>query len=539
MRFSLINPPWSFEGSIYFGCRDQHLPLEYGYSKALLEQAGHEVQVVDGQLEGLSLNLIRRRMADFRPDFTVITTAPSYLYWRCALPELRVPLELVRSVRDVGGMGPHASTTPRTTLEKLGADVVVLGECEEVLPKLTGDWSSTESVCYAHEGTVRVQGTPNAADMTALPALEWDPATIARHRHHHHRFDAAPRGPGAEMEASRGCPYHCTFGAKDNFRNAFRRRPIETIARELDGLIAAGVEYVYFIDEIFLPYRNVLETIAERRIRFGIQTRIDLWSGEMIDLLGVAGCVSIEAGVESITESGRDLLDKKCKISMDEISERLIHAKRRVPFVQVNLLDSKDDDPAEVQAWRAHLHEHGVWANEPVPLFPIRAHPTIRKDGERLTSGPGNALTSSTSRVSIDSVTYRNSARCPSSSWKRAEPAMPEPRLKRVLMTGNSGCRLGSMGSGTRRPHWRNWPRRGSNTAVGFPITAFRRFLQDIARRYIFRGGRTHDVCRGFPRFVLSKRWPAAYPLFRRHGRIRRGCFVRVAISCLPPAETR
>src|SRR5207248_8183567 len=171
------------------------------------------------------------------------------------------------------------------------------------------------------------------------------------------------QGPGAEMETSRGCPYHCTFCAKDNFRNLLRRRQVEIIGEELDGLIASGARYVYFIDEIFLPYRNVLETIAQRGIQFGIQTRIDLWTEEMIDLLGEAGCVSIEAGVESITESGRDLLDKKCKISTAEISDRLIHAKRRVRFVQANLMDSRDDDPAEVQAWRAHLREHGVWAN--------------------------------------------------------------------------------------------------------------------------------------------------------------------------------
>jgi anaerobic magnesium-protoporphyrin IX monomethyl ester cyclase len=144
-------------------------------------------------------------------------------------------------------------------------------------------------------------------------------------------------------------------------------------------LIASGVEYVYFIDEIFLPYRNVLETIRERRIKFGIQTRIDLWSEEMIDLLGEAGCVSIEAGVESITESGREILDKKCKITTAEISDRLIHAKRRVPFVQANLLDSMEDDPAEVQAWRAHLQQHGVWANEPVPLFPYPGSPDYTK----------------------------------------------------------------------------------------------------------------------------------------------------------------
>ncbi len=379
MRFSLVNPPWSFEGSIYFGCREPHLPLEYGYSRALLEKAGHEVQVVDGQLDGLRFDQVGEKVKAFQPDFVVVTTAPSYLFWRCAPPELRIPQQTVKVLRDCGGtlvgVGPHASTTPRTTLSKLGVDVVVLGECEEVLPKLTGDWLEVDSICYRDTGEIRVQGGPHAANMNELPALHWRPETIARHGHHHHRFEATPTGPGAEMETSRGCPYHCTFCAKDNFRDSFRRRPLERIAEELDLLVAAGVEYVYFIDEIFLAYAHVLETIASRRIKFGIQTRIDLWNHQMIDLLGRAGCVSIEAGVESITEGGRDLLAKKCKLSTDEITDRLLYAKQRVPFVQANLLDCRTDDPEEVERWRERLQEHGVWANKPVPLFPYPGSP--------------------------------------------------------------------------------------------------------------------------------------------------------------------
>ena len=67
MRYSLINPPWSFDGSIYFGCREPHLPLEYGYSKALLEAAGHAVDIVDAQLDGLTLDDVRERVSAFGP----------------------------------------------------------------------------------------------------------------------------------------------------------------------------------------------------------------------------------------------------------------------------------------------------------------------------------------------------------------------------------------------------------------------------------------------------------------------------------------
>ena len=379
MKFSLINPPWSFEGSIYFGCREPHLPLEYGYARILLEREGHEVQLVDAQMESLTFPELRDRVSAFRPDIAVVTTAPSYLFWRCAPPELRVPKQVVQSVRDCAGavvaVGPHGSTTPTIALAKLAVDAVVIGECEEILPKLAGEWATVPSLCYRHDGAVRIQGRPYAVNMKDLPVLRWDRRFLERHSHHHHRFDAQPVGPGAEMETSRGCPYHCTFCAKDNFRDSFRRRPLATIGEELDGLIEAGAEYVYFIDEIFLAYRDVLETIAERRVKFGIQTRIDLWNYEMIDLLGRAGCVSIEAGVESITESGRNLLDKKCKLSTDELADRLIYAKDRVPFVQANLLESQEDNPAEVEAFRNRLQEHGVWSNQPVPLFPYPGSP--------------------------------------------------------------------------------------------------------------------------------------------------------------------
>jgi len=211
--------------------------------------------------------------------------------------------------------------------------------------------------------------------MRALPALAWSDADVRAHAHHHHRFDREPAGPGAEMEVSRGCPYHCSFCAKDNFRSDYRARPDAVILEELDGLLRQGVEYVYFIDEIFLPNKALLEAFAQRPFSFGIQTRIDLWNHELIGLLGRAGCVSIEAGVESITVEGRNLLDKGSRLTTAQLADRLIYARGHVPFVQANLLASGSDDPADVTAWRKHLQQFGVWANEPVPMFPYPGSP--------------------------------------------------------------------------------------------------------------------------------------------------------------------
>jgi B12-binding domain/radical SAM domain protein of rhizo-twelve system len=145
--------------------------------------------------------------------------------------------------------------------------------------------------------------------------------------------------------------------------------------RELDGLIENGIEYLYFIDEIFLPNRELLEALCLRNIKFGAQLRIDHWNYEMIELLGRAGCVSIEAGVESITPEGRNQLQKNCKLTTEELTARLTFAKKHIPFVQANMIESKHDNPDDVEKWRLFLQDQGVWANKPVPLFPYPGSP--------------------------------------------------------------------------------------------------------------------------------------------------------------------
>ncbi|MGH9632627.1 MAG: TIGR04295 family B12-binding domain-containing radical SAM protein, partial [Bryobacteraceae bacterium] len=75
------------------------------------------------------------------------------------------------------------------------------------------------------------------------------------------------------------------------------------------------------------------------------------------------------------TEKGREILDKKCKMSTEELTGRLIYAKQRMPFVQANLIEMEEDDLDAIEQWRQHLARFGVWANKPVPLFPYPGSP--------------------------------------------------------------------------------------------------------------------------------------------------------------------
>jgi B12-binding domain/radical SAM domain protein of rhizo-twelve system len=337
--------------------------------------------VVDAQTENLTLEDSRRRIDSFAPDFLVVPTAPSYLFWRCPPPELRVPIEWLAGMNTKANkvvIGPHGSATPATTIRKTGCDVVLRGEPDQTLAELaTKPWDEIAGCCFKKDGGLHISTAPAVADMTVLGPLDFENYSVQAHTHRHHVF-TNEHGLGAELEFARGCPWACTFCNKTLFRNKFRERSIEAVVQEMDTLIARGVQYVYFIDEIFGVGKNVrrlLEEIAERPVKIGFQTRIDLWNEETLDLLGRAHCISMECGVESITHEGREDLNKNCRMDTDRIAELLIYARGRIPWVQANLILTEKDDRAETRSWQDQLKAKGVWVSEPVPMFPYPGSP--------------------------------------------------------------------------------------------------------------------------------------------------------------------
>jgi anaerobic magnesium-protoporphyrin IX monomethyl ester cyclase len=387
MRYALVNPNWTFDGSTYFGCREPHFPLELLSAREFINAAGYEVLLIDAFMEDLEPSAVRQRLDAFGEDFLVIPTAPSYLFWRCPQPELRVPrkwiVELDRSSKVVA-IGPHGSVTPRATLSKTGADIVLRGEPDQTLPQLASmPWEMVAGCCWRDQGSGAFRSTPGlgAVDMQAMPMLDYTDYPVERHNHLHHIFagnGADHLRRGAEVEFARGCPYSCTFCNKTLFRNKYRERKLSTVIAEIDQLLSRGVDYIYFIDEIFgvgKQVKELLEEIARRPISTGFQTRIDLWDEQSIDLLAKAHCVSFECGIESISDAGRDAMNKNCRLSTDRISELLIYARQRIPWVQANLIKVPEDDPMEVAAWQANLKSHGVWVSNPVPMFPFPGSP--------------------------------------------------------------------------------------------------------------------------------------------------------------------
>jgi len=174
-------------------------------------------------------------------------------------------LEVARvTKRDVPGLlvvagGPHVQKAADFLVDE-SIDVVVLGEGEETFTALldcqTRDaWADVPGLAWV-EPRVGVRQTttrPRATELDGFPSsLDFVPLRDANGRALYQR---------AAYETSRGCPYRCSFcewgtGAIGTKMYQFS---LDRIRRDLDRLVAAGIEDIWFCDSNFGALREDVE----------------------------------------------------------------------------------------------------------------------------------------------------------------------------------------------------------------------------------------------------------------------------------------
>ena len=302
----------------------------------------------------------RAELAAFAPDLTVVTTAPelSVLALRAA-GAARAAALVARHRRrrrpDRRGRPARlddAARGPAQAGRRRRGDGRVRGDRGRASPAAPG--TDSPGLAYRDGGAIRVNGGPQAAPLHRrcrrwLGPTSGSPATTII-------ITASmpqPGGPGAEVEASRGCPYSCTFCAKENFRDSYRRRAARTgDGRDRRACSARASTTSISSTRSSCPTGRCSRRWSGRGLKFGVQTRIDLWKPEMLELLGRAGCVSIEAGVESLTPEGRDAAGQGLQAGDRRAGRPADRRQRHVPFVQANLLEMPQDD---THVWRVAI----------------------------------------------------------------------------------------------------------------------------------------------------------------------------------------
>jgi hopanoid C-3 methylase len=345
-------------------------PLGLELVAAAVRQAGHQVQLIDLQVETHKDYV--RLLADWQPD--VVAFSCNYL---ANVPEIVDLAKLTRARRPgafvfVGGHS--ASFIAQELLEHAGGaiDCVLKGEGEASVAALLEAVEHDRRAVTAVPGvlTLDAEGPP-ARLVESLDALM--PARdLLRHRR---RYFLGTLDPCASIEFARGCPWDCAFCSAWTFYGRSYR--VVSPERAVDDLAAVKESGVFIVDDVaFVQAKHgfdIGEAIARRGIRkeYYLETRGDvlLRNRDVFKFWTRLGLRYIFLGLEAIDEEG--LRKYRKRISLDRAFEALDFARSLGIMVAINLIADPEWDRERfevVRQWCLEIPEIvNISVNTPYP----------------------------------------------------------------------------------------------------------------------------------------------------------------------------
>ncbi len=336
MKTLLILPP-----KIEYGERSSHLfsnigsvlPIGLAYLAAVLEKAGHSVKIFDFQLSYISHEKLKEELEKGIDVVGIsITTFTSGSGYKIAsfVKEIS-PKTLV-----VMG-GPHTTALGSEVLDECkNADFFVFGEGEITLVELleaidkNKPFGEVDGIGF-WEGNKKVITKPRKfiEDLDSLPIPAYHLFDVAKYRPVMGMFKKLPF---ANIMASRGCPFDCTFCNKLVWGYKLRLRSPKNIVDEMVFLKERyNVKEIAFFDDTFTINRSrtieICKDIKNRAkdIIWKCSARVDTVDKELLAIMKEAGCYSIGYGIES---GNQEILNNICKkITLEQSKNAVKWAK--------------------------------------------------------------------------------------------------------------------------------------------------------------------------------------------------------------------
>jgi radical SAM superfamily enzyme YgiQ (UPF0313 family) len=281
--------------------------LGLAYIAASLRDQGHEVKVIDYEVDQRSLSCVAADVRAFGPHVIGMTAYITNMK-RCAAVAEEAK-KINPQVTVILG-GPQVSIAPEEGLRNAAVDMVVLSEGEIVVRNVMNALGNEEKLrkvkgvwFRGRDGSViRNEREGLAFDLDIFPTPALDLYEMTKYYPPVHI-----RGrKTAHLLTSRGCPFQCTFcETKLTFGRSFRYHSTARVLREIGALIEKGYDSFQFYDDIFTvnPERveNICRGILEKgwKIQWMCFTRTNCLSDPMLALMKKAGCYLIVFGCES------------------------------------------------------------------------------------------------------------------------------------------------------------------------------------------------------------------------------------------------
>ncbi|HXN47227.1 MAG TPA: radical SAM protein [Bryobacteraceae bacterium] len=307
------------------------VPPITGIHLAAITPPHYRVRVIHQQIQPIDFNTAAHLIA--LSFFTGFATEAYHL-----------AREFKRRGKQVVAGGPHATFSPDEVLEH--CDSVVIGEAESVWAELLHD---------AAGGRLRQRYIGEALPLSGIPTP---------------RYDLLPRRFFVRrvVQATRGCPFHCSFCTVPTMNPGFRTRPVAEVIED--------VRYnrfprwwqrklVWFWDDNLTAkrayIRELLAAMIPLRKWWLTQASLDIGDDHrLLDLMQESGCIGIFFGIESFgVESLRDAQKPQNKIGTYKTRIRALH-DRGICVMAGFIAGFDGDTPDSIVAMARELYDTGV-----------------------------------------------------------------------------------------------------------------------------------------------------------------------------------
>lgn len=314
-----------------FGHEKDFVPPITGIHLAAITPKKHEVRVIHEQVESI----------DFESDADVIAVS---FFSGFANAAYYIANEFKKRGKIVLGGGPHVTYNEEESLQFF--DTIVTGEAENIWEGLLED---------IEKGTLKniYRGTP--CDMKNLPTP---------------RYDLLPNKFFIKkvLQATRGCPFSCSFCTVPSLNPGFRLRPIEDVIRDASY---DNFKYwwqrkiVWFWDDNLTIRRAYIKPLLKAMIPLKkwwlTQASMDIAKDpELLDLMKASGCIGVFLGIESF---GKDSLKdaNKRQNKVENYKTAVAEIRKRGIAVMAGFIAGFDsDDEAAIVEMADRLMEIGI-----------------------------------------------------------------------------------------------------------------------------------------------------------------------------------
>ncbi len=326
------------------------VPPITGIHLAAITPAQHEVRVFHQQIDQIEL--------DTDADVIAISFFSGF-----AMAAYNLAVEFKKRGKLVIAGGPHVTYCQEEALTYF--DTIVTGEAENVWASLLQDIELGQlKQVYA--------GTP--CDMTGLPTP---------------RYDLLPDRFFIKkvIQATRGCPFSCSFCTVPSLNPGFRLRPVNDVIRDASY---DKFKYwwqrkiVWFWDDnltIKRPYiRQLLHEMIPLKKWWLTQASMDIAKDPaLLDLMKASGCIGVFLGIESFgADSLADANKKQNKIA--HYKEAVKEIRKRGIAVMAGFIAGFDhDDEQRIVNMADQLMETGIDVPFLSIMTPFRGTPIYTK----------------------------------------------------------------------------------------------------------------------------------------------------------------